>query len=89
MPDNTDRTSLGLDANVAAALAYFLAGSRRAILLVTERQNRFVRFHALQSMIVFGDPVAGVVPVPLDSAPRLADLLHPDSAAVGGRCGCC
>ena len=54
MPDNTDRTSLGVDANVAATLAYFLGWISGAILLVTERQNRFVRFHALQSVIVFG-----------------------------------
>ena len=54
MPDNTDRTSLGLDANVAAALAYFLGWISGAFLLLTERQNRFVRFHALQSVIVFG-----------------------------------
>jgi len=54
MPENTERTSLGLDANVAAALAYLLGWISGAILLVTERQNRFVRFHALQSVIVFG-----------------------------------
>lgn len=54
MPDNTDRTSLGLDANVVASLAYLLGWISGAILLFTERQNRFVRFHALQSVIVFG-----------------------------------
>jgi len=54
MPDNTDRTSLGLDANVVAALAYLLGWISGVILLLTERQNRFVRFHALQSAIVFG-----------------------------------
>ena len=54
MPDNTDRTSLGLDANVVAALAYLLGWISGALLLLTERQNRFVRFHALQSVIVFG-----------------------------------
>ena len=53
MPDNTDRTSLGLDANVVATLAYLLGWISGAILLLTERQNRFVRFHALQSVIVF------------------------------------
>jgi len=42
------------DANVVATLAYFLGWISGAILLVTERQNRFVRFHALQSVIVFG-----------------------------------
>jgi uncharacterized membrane protein len=54
MPDNTDRTSLGCDANVAAALAYLLGWISGVVLLLTERQNRFVRFHALQSILVFG-----------------------------------
>src|SRR6478609_7201414 len=54
MSDHTERTSLGIDANVAATLAYLLGWVSGAILLVTERQNAFVRFHALQSVIVFG-----------------------------------
>jgi uncharacterized membrane protein len=54
MSDHTERTSLGVDANVAATLAYLLGWVSGAILLVTERQNAFVRFHALQSVIVFG-----------------------------------
>jgi uncharacterized membrane protein len=54
MTDNTERTALGCDANVAAALAYVLGWISGAVLLLTERQNRFVRFHALQSVIVFG-----------------------------------
>jgi uncharacterized membrane protein len=54
MPDNTERTALGCDANVAGALAYVLGWISGALLLVAERQNRFVRFHALQSVLVFG-----------------------------------
>src|SRR6478735_5824112 len=54
MSEHTERTSLGVDANVAATLAYLLGWVSGAILLVTERQNAFVRFHALQSVIVFG-----------------------------------
>ena len=54
MTDNTERTALGCDANVAAALAYVLGWISGVVLLVTERQNRFVRFHALQSILVFG-----------------------------------
>ena len=52
--DNLEKTSLGLDANVAAALSYLLGWITGAAMLVIERQNRFVRFHALQSTIVFG-----------------------------------
>jgi uncharacterized membrane protein len=54
MGDNTDRTSTGLDANVAAALAYGLGWISGAAFLLLERENRFVRFHAMQSVIVFG-----------------------------------
>ena len=47
------RTVSGLDPNVAAALAYAIGWVSGGILLVFE-PNRFVRFHALQSTIVFG-----------------------------------
>jgi uncharacterized membrane protein len=46
-------TVWGLDPNVAAALAYSVGWITGAVLLVFE-PNRFVRFHALQSVIVFG-----------------------------------
>lgn len=48
------RTASGLDANLAAALAYALGWVSGLVFLVLEPENRFVRFHALQSVIVFG-----------------------------------
>ena len=48
------RTASGLDANVAAALAYALGWVTGLVFLVLEPENRFVRFHAMQSVIVFG-----------------------------------
>jgi uncharacterized membrane protein len=48
------RTSSGLDPNVAAALAYAVGWVTGAAFLFLEHENRFVRFHALQSVIVFG-----------------------------------
>jgi len=39
---------------VAGALAYGLGWITGLALLLTERENRFVRFHAMQSTIVFG-----------------------------------
>ena len=54
VPDNKARTSVGLDANVAAAVAYVLGWITGLALLLMEHENRFVRFHALQSIIVFG-----------------------------------
>ncbi len=53
MPE-TDKTSTGFDPNVAGALAYGLGWVTGLIFLVAEPNNRFVRFHALQSIIVFG-----------------------------------
>jgi len=52
-PIDLGRTASGLDPNVAAALAYAIGWVSGGILLVFE-PNRFVRFHALQSTIVFG-----------------------------------
>ena len=54
VPDNKARTSLGLDANVAATVAYMLGWITGIAVLLVERDNRFVRFHAMQSTIVFG-----------------------------------
>jgi uncharacterized membrane protein len=52
--DDLKKTVLGVDENVAAALAYGLGWITGVALLLSERENRFVRFHAIQSTIVFG-----------------------------------
>lgn len=49
-----EKTSSGLDENVAGALAYGLGWITGVVFLLTEPSNKFVRFHALQSLIVFG-----------------------------------
>ena len=49
-----DKTTSGLDENVAGALTYALGWITGIGFLVTEPANKFVRFHALQSLIVFG-----------------------------------
>ena len=46
-------TSLGLDRNVAAALAYSLTFASGLLFYVLE-DDAFVRFHAAQSVLVFG-----------------------------------
>ena len=53
MPETGNTTASGLDENVAGALAYGLGWITGIIFLVTEPANRFVRFHAMQSTIVF------------------------------------
>jgi uncharacterized membrane protein len=52
--DSINKTALGLDENLAGVLAYALGWITGIALLVTERENRFVRFHAIQSTIAFG-----------------------------------
>ena len=49
-----DKTAAGLDENVAGALAYALGWITGIVFLLTEPANKFVRFHALQSVVVFG-----------------------------------
>ena len=45
-------TATGLTQNMAGALAYLLGPITGIILLVVEKENRFVRFHAMQSTIL-------------------------------------
>ena len=47
-------TSLGLTQNVAAGLSYVFTWISGLIIFLTEKQNRFVRFHAMQSILFFG-----------------------------------
>lgn len=42
----------GLSPNVAGALAYLLGPLTGILFLVLEKENRFVRFHAAQSVVV-------------------------------------
>lgn len=47
-------SSTGLDPNVAAALAYLAGPISGLLLLIVERSSRYVRFHALQSIVGLG-----------------------------------
>ena len=49
-----EKTSTGLDENVAGLLCYVLGWISGIVFLIIEPQNKFVRFHAFQSIIVFG-----------------------------------
>ena len=55
-------TETGLDENVAAALAYVLGWLSGIVLYLLESENEYVRFHAAQSIVVFGAIfIAGMV----------------------------
>lgn len=69
----SQKTSSGFDENVAAALAYSLGWVTGLAFFLTESNNRFVRFHAMQSIIVF--LALSVALVVLRSVPLLGMLL--------------
>jgi len=50
---SSPRSSSNLSPNVAAAVSYLLGAVTGIIFLVIEKESRFVRFHAMQSTIVF------------------------------------
>lgn len=52
--DVTVGSATGLEPQFAAALAYLAGPFSGAIILVAERSNRFVRFHAWQAIIGLG-----------------------------------
>ena len=54
MQSDHGTTASGIDANVAAALAYAVGWVTGVVFLLFEQDNKFVKFHALQSIIVFG-----------------------------------
>ena len=49
----TERSSTGLDANVAGALCYLLGFVSGLAFILLEKQSRSVRFHAMQSTFTF------------------------------------
>jgi uncharacterized membrane protein len=60
--------SAGNNQNLMGAVAYLLGPITGIILLLVEKQNKFVRFHAMQSTIVFGglfvvQIVLGFIPI--------------------------
>lgn len=62
------KTSLGLESNIGAMLCYIgnflccLGVILSIVFLVTEKENRFVKFHALQSLFLVAAQIAvGVV----------------------------
>jgi len=49
-----DKTSTGLTENVAGLLCYVLGWVSGIVFLLIEQENKFVRFHAIQSIVTFG-----------------------------------
>jgi len=48
------KTSTGMNQNVAGLLCYLAGWITGLIFFLIEKENKFVRFHAMQSLITFG-----------------------------------
>ncbi|MBL7156765.1 MAG: DUF4870 domain-containing protein [Candidatus Omnitrophica bacterium] len=48
------KTSIGIEPNIAGLLCYLLWFITGIIFFLIEKENKFVRFHAMQSIITFG-----------------------------------
>jgi uncharacterized membrane protein len=48
------KTSTGIEPGVAALLCYVLGWVTGLIFFLIEKENKYVRFHAFQSIVVFG-----------------------------------
>jgi len=49
-----EKSSTGLEANIAGLLCYVLGWVSGLVFILIEKQSNFVRFHAIQSIYVFG-----------------------------------
>jgi uncharacterized membrane protein len=48
-----EKTSMGMDENIEGLLCYVLGWITGIVFLVLEKDNKFVRFHAMQSIATF------------------------------------
>ena len=62
-----------MDANIAATLSYLVGFVTGIIFLLVEKENKFVRFHAMQSTILFAGIV--VIDILLQLVPILGALV--------------
>ncbi|MCA9307967.1 MAG: hypothetical protein R3B92_01430 [Patescibacteria group bacterium] len=51
-----------MDPNIEAAMSYLITPITGVVVLVTEKQNKFVRFHAMQS-IIFGVSAFAIIKI--------------------------
>jgi uncharacterized membrane protein len=54
MSETKGKTSTGMEQNLEGLLCYVLGWVTGIIFLILEKDNKFVRFHAIQSIVVFG-----------------------------------
>jgi uncharacterized membrane protein len=71
------KTASGVPENIAGLLCYLLGWISGLIFFLIETENRFVRFHAMQSIIVFGaiNIIWLIIWVPFQFTPFLYSFL--------------
>lgn len=62
------KSTTGLDENLGGLLAYLVTFITGIIFLIIEKENQFIRFHAMQSLILFGGLIVfniaiGMIPI--------------------------
>ncbi|MBN1856597.1 MAG: DUF4870 domain-containing protein [Dehalococcoidia bacterium] len=75
----SEKTGMGLEPNVAGLLCYLVGWVTGLVFFLMEKDNKFVRFHAMQSIVVSGAlMVIGLVLSPIMLvAPLLSVLIWP------------
>ena len=76
-----DKTSTGLAENVAGLLCYVLGWMSGIVFLIIEPENKFVRFHAFQSIIVFG--IISLIGIVFSPIPVLGGIITWLASIVG------
>lgn len=65
--ENSGKSALGLDPNVAAGLAYLPVCAINLIMsiviIATDKTNKLARFHAFQSLLLMGASIVGYIGV--------------------------
>jgi uncharacterized membrane protein len=62
MSEQKEKTSMGLEPNLAGLLCYVVGWINGLIFFLAEKENKSVRFHAMQSIVTFGTlTIAGII----------------------------
>jgi uncharacterized membrane protein len=83
-------TSMGMESHIAAGLSYFFSPILPLIFFLIEKSNRFVKFHAAQSMIlgigavVWFIVVGVILPIVIGGAGGVADQAAGGTGLIGG-----
>jgi uncharacterized membrane protein len=75
MEKDLGKTSTGMQPNIAALLSYLIGFVTGIVFYLIEKENKFVRFHAMQSIVTFG--ALFVLQIVLSFIPVIGWILMP------------